>query len=208
MLTVGENFVFRNFDLFFRFSLAQPYISPSSPLLLYPVNRTFTITCSLLCDWDINFDDFLWFVNGELLDRDNHDFRTETISAHTQRLTVYLNKRNRNFIEANYTCAYAGKEASIFVRRRTSESKSMICVNNGNETNHLVFRRRIPPITATAGFLLTVSISKRVRYGSPAGSNRIFDSLCFVILLVFFLIVQYALVFSAFYFLEVRLLRK
>jgi len=97
---------------------SRPYISPSSPLLLYPVNRTFSITCSLLCDLDINLNDFIWFVNGELLTRDNYDFDIDTISSNTQRLTVYLNK---NFIQANYTCRYDGKEATILVRQHTKE---------------------------------------------------------------------------------------
>jgi hypothetical protein len=96
-------------------------MSPSSPLLLYPVNRTFSITCSLLCDFDINLNDFNWFINGELLNEDNYDYDIDTISSNTQRLTIYLNKKNKNFIQANYTCEYDGKEASIFVRRRTSE---------------------------------------------------------------------------------------
>jgi hypothetical protein len=104
--------------IIFFFKIADPYISPSSPLLLYPVNRTFSITCSLLCDLNINFNEFNWFVNGELLNKDNYDFNIDTISSNTQRLTVYLNK---NFIQANYTCQYDGKEATIFVRRRTSE---------------------------------------------------------------------------------------
>ena len=101
--------------------LARPLISPSSPLLLYPVNRTFSITCSLLCDPKINLHGITWFVNGELLNDDNHDFNTELISSHTQRLNVYLHKKNKNFIEANYTCRYNGKEATILVRRRTSK---------------------------------------------------------------------------------------
>jgi hypothetical protein len=108
----------------FRFELARPYISPSSPLLLYPVNRTFSITCSLLCDLDINFNDFIWFINGELLNKDNYDFDIDTISSNTQRLIVYLNKKNKNFIQANYTCRYNGKEATILVRRRTSKTRN------------------------------------------------------------------------------------
>ncbi len=112
---------FQKILIFLLFELAQPYISPSSPLLLYPVNRTFTLTCSLFCHLNINFHDFKWRINGELLTNDNHDFSIETISSHTQRLIVYLNKKNKNFIQANYTCSYDGKEASIYVRRRTSE---------------------------------------------------------------------------------------
>lgn len=116
-------FFFTNLKSFFSLAknIAQPHISPPSPLLLYPVNRTFTLTCSLLCDHDINFNDFLWFINGELIERTNEDYQQEILYPHTQRLTVYLNKKNLNFIEANYTCAYGEKEASIFVRRRTSE---------------------------------------------------------------------------------------
>lgn len=105
----------------FSNEIAQPHISPSSPLFLYPVNRTFTITCSLLCDNDIDFNRFLWLINGELLDREHEGYEREILSPHTERLTVYLNKKNLNFIEANYTCAYGEKEASIYVRRRTSE---------------------------------------------------------------------------------------
>jgi hypothetical protein len=103
------------------FKLAHPYISPSSPLLLYPVNRTFSITCSLLCDLEINLNDLIWLVNEELLTEYDQDYHIETISSNTQRLTIYLNKKNRNFIQANYTCRYKGNEASILVRRHTSE---------------------------------------------------------------------------------------
>jgi hypothetical protein len=101
--------------------LAHPFLSPPSPLLLYPVNRTFTLTCSLFCHINLNINDFQWFINGELLTKDIHDYSIETISSHTQRLIVYLNKKNQNFLQANYTCAYDGKEATIYVRRRTSE---------------------------------------------------------------------------------------
>ncbi|CAF0933290.1 unnamed protein product [Adineta steineri] len=100
---------------------SHPHLSPSSPLLLYPVNRTFTLTCSLLCDLEINLNDLIWLVNGELLNKTNHDFHIETISSNAQRLTISLNKRNRNFLQANYTCRYDGKETHILVRRRTKE---------------------------------------------------------------------------------------
>ena len=62
-----------------------------------------------------------WFVNGDLLPSDKNDYRLDTISTHSQRLTVYLNKKHRDFMQANYTCEYDGKEAMILVRRRTSE---------------------------------------------------------------------------------------
>ena len=113
----------------FFYKLAHPYISPSSPLLLYPVNQTFSITCSFLCDFDINLRDLNWFVNGELLNEDNDEYDIESISSNTQRLIVYLTKKNKNFLQANYTCRYDGKEASIFVRRRTSEKRLIISIN-------------------------------------------------------------------------------
>jgi len=116
---------------------SYPYISPSSPLLLYPVNRTFSITCSLLCDSEINLNDFNWLVNGELLNEDNHDYNIETISPNTQRLTVYLNKKNKNFIQANYTCVYDGKEATIFVRRRTKEELHRLPRQQGSSSQYL-----------------------------------------------------------------------
>ncbi|CAF2310780.1 unnamed protein product [Rotaria sp. Silwood2] len=97
------------------------YISPSSPLLLYPVNRTFSITCSLLCNVEINLNNFNWFINGELLNNDIYDYDIEIISLNTQRLTVYLNKKHKNFIQANFTCKYDEKETTILVRRRTKE---------------------------------------------------------------------------------------
>jgi hypothetical protein len=103
------------------FILAHPHLSPSSPILLYPVNRTFSITCSLLCDLKIDINDINWLVNGELLNDENEDFSIETISSQTQRLTVYLNKKNKHFTQANYTCRYHTKEATILVRRRTSK---------------------------------------------------------------------------------------
>lgn len=107
--------------------LARPFLTPSSPLLLYPVNRTFSITCSLLCAFEqIDLTRLHWLVDGELLNEEKNDYLLETLSSHTQRLTVYLNHRNRNFAQANYTCEYDGKEATTLVRRRTSESNRAI----------------------------------------------------------------------------------
>jgi hypothetical protein len=103
------------------FELAHPHLSPSSPLLLYPVNRTFSITCSLLCGLDVNLNDINWFVNGELLTNDNQDFDIENLSSNTQRLLIHLHKKHKNFLQANYTCRYDGREATILVRRRTSQ---------------------------------------------------------------------------------------
>ncbi|UJR25976.1 hypothetical protein I4U23_007324 [Adineta vaga] len=100
---------------------SHPHITPSSPLLLYPVNRTFSLTCSLSCDTEINFNDLTWLVNGELLNQSNYDFHTEPISSNTQRLTIFFNKKNQNFLQANYTCRYNEKEAHILVRRRTKD---------------------------------------------------------------------------------------
>ncbi len=102
--------------------LADPHLSPSSPILLYPVNQTFTITCSLLCDASIDINQLIWLVNGQALDEDRHQFLLDTISLNTQRLTVFLNKKNHHFHPANYTCKYHGKESSILVRKRTSKS--------------------------------------------------------------------------------------
>jgi hypothetical protein len=107
--------------------LARPFLSPSSPLLLYPVNRTFSVTCSLLCAAEqIDLSRLHWLVDGELLNEEKNDYLLETLSSHTQRLTVYLNHRNKNFVQANYTCEYDGKEATTLVRRRTSESNRTI----------------------------------------------------------------------------------
>lgn len=121
-------FIFVFIKIFDEFGfLAHPKIFPASPLLLYPVNHTFSITCSLLCNSDMNSNGINWFMNEELLNNDNQDFNIETISPNTQRLTVYLNK---NFIQANYTCKYDEKEATILVRRRTSEWNSRFYMNN------------------------------------------------------------------------------
>ncbi len=107
--------------LFFFSKLAHPHLSPSSPILLYPVNRTFSITCSLLCDTSIEINHLIWLVNGQALYENKYQFLIETISLNTQRLTVFLNKKNNHFHPANYTCKYNGKESSILVRRRTSK---------------------------------------------------------------------------------------
>ncbi|CAF1642954.1 unnamed protein product [Adineta ricciae] len=100
---------------------SHPHLTPPSPLFLYPVNRTFTLTCSLSCDSEIHFDDLTWLVNGQLLNQSNYDFHTEPISSNTQRLTIFFNKKTQNFHQANYTCRYNGKEAHILVRRRTKD---------------------------------------------------------------------------------------
>lgn len=108
--------------MFVCFSIsANPSISPVSPLLLYPVNRTFSITCSLLCETSIDLANLIWLVDGQELTEDRHPFRLETISFNEQRLTIFLNKKHRHFTSANYTCRYDGKESSILVRRRTSK---------------------------------------------------------------------------------------
>ncbi len=121
MLTVCLIFVHRNDFCLFLFQ-ADPHLSPSSPILLYPVNRTFSITCSLLCDTFIDIEKIIWLVNGQGLYEDRHQYHVETISFNTQRLTVFLNKKTNHFIPANYTCRYNGKESSVLVRRRTSKS--------------------------------------------------------------------------------------
>jgi len=116
-------FIFSKIKIFFLFiyKLANPHLSPSSPILLYPVNRTFSITCSLLCDTSIEINNLIWLVNEQPLYEDRHQFLIETISSNTQRLTVFLNKKNNHFHPSNYTCRYNGKESSILVRRRTSK---------------------------------------------------------------------------------------
>lgn len=100
--------------------LASPHLSPASPILLYPVNRTFSITCSFLCEPAINPAKIIWLVDGEELNEDQHEFRREMLTMNAQRLTVFLNKKNQHFTSANYTCRYDDKETSVFVRRRTS----------------------------------------------------------------------------------------
>jgi hypothetical protein len=117
-------YIFKKLKIFFFFffiKLANPHLSPSSPILLYPVNRTFSITCSLLCDTSIEINNLIWLVNEQPLYEDRHQFLIETISFNTQRLTVFLNKKNNHFYPTNYTCRYNGKESSILVRRRTSK---------------------------------------------------------------------------------------
>ncbi|CAF5050378.1 unnamed protein product, partial [Rotaria magnacalcarata] len=100
---------------------AHPYIHPPLPILLYPVNQTFSITCSLLCNIEINSNNLHWFTNGKLLNHDDYDYDIDTISLNTQRLTVHLNKKHKDFIQANFTCKYDQKQATILVRRRTKE---------------------------------------------------------------------------------------
>ncbi len=79
------------------------------------------MTCSLLCDSSFDINNLIWLVNGQPLYEDRHQFFLEVISSNTQRLTVFLNKKNNHFSHANYTCRYDGKESSILVRRRTSK---------------------------------------------------------------------------------------
>ncbi|CAF2121135.1 unnamed protein product [Rotaria magnacalcarata] len=100
---------------------SHPYLSPSSPILLYPVNRTFTITCSILCGSSIDVHNLMWLVNGQLLNEDRDQFFIETISPNTQRLTVFSNTKNNHFNQTNYTCRYDEKESSVLVRLRTKE---------------------------------------------------------------------------------------
>lgn len=111
----------RFLKFFFCAKLAHPYLSPRSPILLYPVNRTFTITCSLLCHQSIEIHNLIWLANGQLLHEDRHKFFIETISFNTQRLTVFLNTKGDHFNQTIYSCKYDGKESSILVRRRTSK---------------------------------------------------------------------------------------
>ncbi|CAF1362090.1 unnamed protein product [Rotaria sp. Silwood1] len=117
---------------------SHPYLSPSLPILLYPVNRTFTITCSLLCDSSIEIHKLMWFVNGHTLDEDKHKFFIETISFNTQRLTILLNTKNHHFNQTNYTCRYDGKESSILVRRRTKEELHRLPRQEGSSSAYLL----------------------------------------------------------------------
>ncbi|CAF2605643.1 unnamed protein product [Rotaria sp. Silwood2] len=117
---------------------SHPYLSPSSPILLYPVNRTFTITCSLLCDPSIEIHKLMWLVNGHSLEDDKHKFFIETISFNTQRLTVLLNTKNNHFNQTNYTCRYDGKESSILVRRRTKEELHRLPRQEGSSSAYLL----------------------------------------------------------------------
>lgn len=117
---------------------SYPHVSPPSPLLLYPVNRTFSITCSLLCDSNVDLTKLNWFVNGEYLNADNHEYHLETISSNTQRLTVHLKKKNKNFLHGNYTCEYNGKETSVFVRRRTKEELHRLPRQPGSSSQYLL----------------------------------------------------------------------
>ncbi|CAF1546617.1 unnamed protein product [Adineta ricciae] len=117
---------------------SRPYLSPSSPILLYPVNRTFSITCSLLCEESIELNQLTWLVNGHALSEDRHEFFIETVSFNTQRLTIFLNKKAHQFSQANYTCKYNGKESSIFVRRRTKEELHRLPRQQGSSAAYLL----------------------------------------------------------------------
>ncbi|UJR22942.1 hypothetical protein I4U23_025969 [Adineta vaga] len=117
---------------------SQPYLSPSSPILLYPVNRTFSITCSLLCEESIELNQLSWLVNGHALSEDRHQFSIETISFNTQRLTIFLNKKANHFSQANYTCRYNGKESSVVVRKRTKEELHRLPRQEGSSAAYLL----------------------------------------------------------------------
>lgn len=151
------------------FCIAQPHLSPDSPILLYPVNRTFSITCSLLCEPTVDLDQLVWLVDGQALLDDPRTFHRETLSSHSQRLTVLLNKKNHHFPPTNYTCRYKDKESSILVRRRTSTIRSV---------DHIFlyffdicFRRRIASFTSSTRFFIRLSPSNSpLRYRSTAVS--------------------------------------
>ncbi|CAF0808375.1 unnamed protein product [Rotaria sordida] len=117
---------------------SHPHISPSSPLLLYPVNRTFSITCSLLCNVEINLKNFNWFINGELLNNDIYDYDIEIISLNTQRLNIYLSKKYKNFIQSNFTCKYDEKETTILVRRHTKEELHRLPRQHDSSASYLL----------------------------------------------------------------------
>ena len=107
-----------------------------------------------------------WLVNGELLNAETNDFLLETISRHTQQLTVYLNGKMKHFTQANYTCVYDGKEATILVRRRTSEFNPLNSI--GLMTYSLSFcfdfssRRWIASITETRRFISCLSFTNSI----------------------------------------------
>jgi len=104
--------------------LANPYVTPSSPLLLSPSNRTFSITCSFLCQSSIDLAKLQWLINDEDLFTANYQFLLETITLNSQRLTIFLNKKvSHNFSSANFTCRYQDKQSTILVRRRTSTTE-------------------------------------------------------------------------------------
>ena len=150
------------------FSVAHPHLTPDSPILLYPVNRTFSITCSLLCEPTVDLDQLVWLVDGHALMDDPHTFHRETLSSHSQRLTVLLNKKNHHFPPTNYTCRYKEKESSILVRRRTSTIRSV-----DQLFGFLSFfrRRRITSFTSSTRFFIRLSPSNSpVRYRSTAVS--------------------------------------
>lgn len=103
--------------------LAHPHLLPPSPILLYPVNRTFSMTCALLCDASIDIDRLVWLVNNRPLNNEKYKFHVETISSNTQRLTIFLHSKvDQLFNQANFSCRYNGKESSVLVRRRTRKS--------------------------------------------------------------------------------------
>jgi len=79
----------------------------------------------------------MWLVNGQALYEDKHEYLIETISFNTQRLTIFLNKKNHHFNPSNYTCRYQGKESSILVRRRTKEELHRLPRQEGSSTAYL-----------------------------------------------------------------------
>jgi hypothetical protein len=108
--------------LWIHFFVAHPHLSPVSPLLLYPANRTFSITCTLPCRSTVDLEQFIWLVNGQRLTHDEHRFSLETLAFNSQRLTIVLTTTTttNTWSQMNYTCRYKQKESSIVVRRRTS----------------------------------------------------------------------------------------
>ncbi|CAF1172647.1 unnamed protein product, partial [Didymodactylos carnosus] len=109
---------------------SQPYVHPKH-IIVYPVNRTFSLTCSLLCEQSKdNIGTLLpmhWLFNGQLVHNilPNDHINIELLSYNTQRLTVYLNgqKRTRTIddkITGNYTCQYKTSQTTVHVQRRTS----------------------------------------------------------------------------------------
>ncbi|CAF1405412.1 unnamed protein product [Didymodactylos carnosus] len=117
---------------------SQPDVHPKH-IIVYPVNRTFSLTCSLLCEQSSDkFDSLLpihWLFNGQLVNNilPNDHINIEILNYNTQRLTVYLNGRKHtrridDKIAGNYTCQYKTLQTTVHVQRRTSR----LSFNNAN----------------------------------------------------------------------------
>lgn len=116
---------------------SNPYLTPSSPLLLSPSNRTFSITCSFLCQSSIDLTKIQWLINDKDLFAEKYQFLLETLAFNSQRLTIFLNKKSHHFSSANFTCRYQERQSTILVRRRTREELLRLPRQEGSSSAYL-----------------------------------------------------------------------